>query len=323
MKYPMPAIRLAALTAVFACVAMAQDHRAQIAVEDSSELPGAPQVLPLRASMPVGECIVFNVSGNGAVTYRISRARAENEAADGCRVTIRLAGYRTTDATLTEGSTVVLKRLGDHEGSSVSFTSLKAPKDARKAYERGLSAASRQKYEEAAKAYAAAVAAYPEYAQAWYDLGLAQAALKRPADARASWESAVKCDPRYLKPYVQLARQAVAEGRNEDALAITNRSLEFNPVEFPAIYFFNAVAHFNLKHYDAAEKGALQTIAHDSKREIPLAESLLASALAAQGHLDTAIDHFRKYLELSPNAPDAAKVRAEIADLERRGMEMK
>lgn len=323
MNCPRPAIRLAALTAVFACIAMAQDHRARIAVEDGSAPPGVPLVLPVRAKMQVGECIVFNISGDGAVAYRVSRVREENAAPDGCPVTIRLAGYRTTDATLTEGGTVVLKRLGEHEGSAVSFTSLKASKDARRAYERGLAAASRQKYEEAAKAYAAAVAAYPEYAQAWSDLGLVQAALKRPADARASWESAVKCDPQYLKPYMQLARQAIAEGRNEDALAITSRGLEYNPVEFPSIYFFNAVAHFNLKHYDAAEKGARQTIALDGKREIPLAESLLASVLAVQGHLDTAIDHFRKYLELSPNASDAAAVRAEIAELERRGMEMK
>jgi tetratricopeptide (TPR) repeat protein len=318
-----PALRLVSLAVLCACAALALDHRAKIAVEGGAELPGVPLLIPLRADMLVGECLILNVFGNGTVAYRVPWVRDETTIPDGCRITIRLAGYRTTDATLTEGSTVTLKRIGDREGSTVSLTSLKATKEARKSYDRGLAAANRQKYEEAAKAFEAAVAAYPQYAQAWSDLGLVQVALKRPVDARASWERAVKCDAQYLKPYVQLARLAVGEGRNEDAIDITSRGLEFSPVEFPALYFYNAVANFNLKHYDAAEKSALQTIAHDSKREIPMAESLLGSVLGIQGHLDTAIDHLRKYLEISPQATDAAAIRQKIAELERRGMEMK
>jgi tetratricopeptide (TPR) repeat protein len=318
-----PVFRVAALAALFACAAVAQNHSAKIAVEGGSELPGVPLVIPLRADMLVGECIVYNVFGNGTVTYRVPWVREETQIPDGCRVTIRLAGYHTTDATFTEGSTVTLKRLGEREGAAVSLTSLKAPKDARRAYDRGLAAANRLKYEDAAKAFEAAVAAYPQYAQAWSDLGLAQAALKRPGEARASWESAVKCDPQYLKPYVHLARLAVAEGRNEGALDITSRGLEFNPVEFPAIYFYNAVANFNLRHYDAAEKSAIETIAHDHSREIPIAESLLGSILGIKGDLGPAIDHLRKYLELSPQATDADVIRKKIDELERRGMELK
>lgn len=318
-----PAFRLVPLAALLASGALAQNHHARIAVEGGAELPGTPLLVPLRPDMQVGQCIILNVFGNGTVVYRVPWVLDETMVPDGCRVTIRLKGYRTADATLTEGSTFTLKRTGDSEGSTVSLTSLGATKEARKAYDRGLTAATRQKYEEAAKAFQAAVDVYPQYAQAWSDLGQVQAALKRPADARASWENAVKSDPRYLKPYVQLARLAVAEGRNDDALGITNRALELNPIEFPAISFYNAVANFNLEHYDAAEKSALRAIAHDPKRELPGAESLLGSILAAKGDLGPAIDHLRKYLELSPHASDANAIRQKIAEIERRGMEMK
>ncbi len=318
-----PAFRLVSLAALFACAAWSQNHHAKIAVEGGAELPGTPLLVPLRPDMMVGQCVILNVFGNGTVVYQVPWVLDETQIPDGCRVTIRLKGYRTADATLTEGSTFTLKRTGDSEGSTVSLTSVNATKEARKAYDRGLAAATRQKYEEAVKAFQAAVAAYPQYAQAWSDLGLVQLALDRPAEARSSWEKAVQSDPRYLKPYVQLARLAIAEGRNQDALEITNRGLQLNPIEFPAISYFNAVANFNLKSYDAAQKSVIQAIAHDSKREIPMAESLLGSILAIKGDLGPAIDHLRKYLELSPKASDAATIREKIAEIERRGMEMK
>ncbi len=319
----MPAFRLITLAALLACAAWSQNHHAKIAVEGGAELPGTPLLVPLRPSMEVGQCVILNVFGNGTIAYSVPWVRDETQIPDGCRVTIRLKGYRTVDATLTESSTFTLKRVGDHEGSTISLTSVNATKDARKAYDRGLAAATRQKYEDAVRAFQAAVAAYPKYAQAWSDLGLAQLALHRPAEARASWEEAVQSDPQYLKPYVQLARLAVSEGRNQDALDITNRGLALNPVEFPAISYFNAVANFNLKHYEAAEKSVAQAIAHDSKREMPLAESLFGSILAVKGELGPAIDHLRKYLELSPKASDAAAIREKIAEIERRGMQLK
>lgn len=131
-------------------------------------------------------------------------------------------------------------------------------------------------------------------------------------------ERAVKSDPQYLKPYVQLARLAVAEDRNRDALDITSRGLAFSPVEFPAIYFYNAVANFNLKNYDAAERSATETIAHDLEREFPEVERLLGSIFAVKGDLVPAIAHFRKYLELSPNAADADVISKRIDELEDR-----
>lgn len=67
----------------------------------------------------------------------------------------------------------------------------------------------------------------------------------------------------------------------------------------------------------------MEAIAHDHSREIPMVESLLGSILGVKGELGPAIDHLRKYLDLSPQATDADVIEKKIAELERCGMELK
>ena len=90
-------------------------------------------------------------------------------------------------------------------------------------------------------------------------------------DGIAAWERALQADPKYLKTYLQAARLALEEGRTQDTLELTDRALEQKPIEFPGIYFFNAVAHFNLKQMDAAETSVRAAIEHDNSHEIPRA----------------------------------------------------
>jgi tetratricopeptide (TPR) repeat protein len=77
------------------------------------------------------------------------------------------------------------------------------------------------------------------------------------------------------------------------------------------------VASFNLKQLDAAEKSARQTIELDPNHELPRAEHLLGTVLAAKGDRRGAIEHLRKYLEIAPKSTDAAEVKQRIAELER------
>ncbi len=211
---------------------------------------------------------------------------------------------------------IVLKRVGDSEGTSVSITTLNAPKDAKKAYESGVADMSRKKWGAAQKDFERAVAAYPQYAQAWSDLGEVLMQDLKPQEARAACEHALQADPKYLKPYQQLARLALSEGRIEDAGRITTRALALNPVEFPGLYYYDAVVDLRLKRLDDAEKSARRAVDLDSNHEVPLAESLLGTLLAAKGDRSGAIEHYTKYLKISPDATDAATVKRRIAELE-------
>lgn len=306
---------------VLAGVSMAgtQRHTARILLEDGIPLPEAPQITPGRTAWRLPACSILNVFGNGTVQYEVDlAARPEDPlSVDVCPIHIRLEGYRPTDTTLRQDAVIVLKRIGPGQGSSVSMATLQAPAQARKAYENGVAAMLRKKWDLAREEFERAVAIYPKYAPAWSDLGEVLIEQSKSREARAAWERSIEAEPKYLRPYQQLAKLALDEGRDEDALRIADRGVALNPVEFPGIYYYDAVANYNLKHLDAAEKLARQAIKLDFPREIPLAESLLGSVLAAKGDRPGAIEHLRKYLELSPKATDAAEVEQLAEKLER------
>ena len=137
-------------------------------------------------------------------------------------------------------------------------------------------------------------------------------------EARAACEHAVQADPKYIKPYLALTRMAIVENRNQDASDIAERALAQNPVEFPAIYFYYAVAQHGLGFQDVAEKFAGRAIELDTRHEYPRAEYLLGMLLNAKGDRAGAIEHLNKYLAAAPKAADAAAVRQQVADLQQK-----
>jgi tetratricopeptide (TPR) repeat protein len=262
-----------------------------------------------------------NIFGNGSVQYVVNlRSRPYDPAtADVCTVTIRLKGYRPMEATLRNDATIVLKRMGLHEGSTVSATALNAPEPAKKAYGKGVNAMNDEKWPAAQKNFEKAVEIDPDYAQAWSDLGEVLQKQSKPTEARAAWEKAVQADPKYIKPYIQLTALDLAEKRSEDAVEIGGKAVAMNPLEFPQLYFYYAAANYNLKHLDVAETSARRATELDNAHEIPRAELLLGSILVAKGDRAGGLQHFRKYLEIVPKAPDADQVKRAIAQLEAPG----
>jgi tetratricopeptide (TPR) repeat protein len=310
-------VGILALTAALA-IASAQSYHAAIVTEDGSPLPTSPQIIPDLSERLVQECAIVNIFGNGSVQYLVNwRSRPYDPAtADACSVTIRLKGYRTAQVTLRNDATIVLKHIGLHEGSTVSATALNAPEPAKKAFGKGVNAMTDEKWAAAQKNFEKAVEIDPDYAAAWSDLGEVLQKQSKPAEARAAWEKAVQADPKYIKPYIQLTMLDLEEKRLEDAIAIGGRAVAMNPLEFPELYFYYAAANFNLKRYDVAEANARRATELDNAHEVPRAELLLGTALAAKGDRSGALQHFRKYLEIVPKAQDADQVKRAIAQLE-------
>ena len=98
---------------------------------------------------------------------------------EGCELRAILPGYQSTTLLLrvedefgpVHAGTMVLTRMGNVEGATISMTSLAAPKEARQAYEKGRKEASQKKFDDAEKDLNKAVQSYPGYAAAWYLLG--------------------------------------------------------------------------------------------------------------------------------------------------------
>jgi tetratricopeptide (TPR) repeat protein len=292
-------------------------HHARIVLEGGAPFTKDPQIIPDQTERLVPGCLIQSLSG-GLIEYAIDpRSRAyDPNPQDGCAVRISVKGYQSVHVTLKENAVIVMKRIGEQEGLTVSSTALNAPKDARKAYEQGSAALADRKWDIAQKDFEKAVAIYPEYAPAWDDLGASLLAQSKLAEARAAWERSVKADPRYIKPYLPLARMAIVENRPQDASDLAEKALAQNPVEFPGIYFYYAIAQHSLGHQDVAEKFALRATELDATHEYPRAEFLLGTLLDARGDRKGAIEHLGKYLDEAPKAVDADQVRQRIATLE-------
>jgi Tfp pilus assembly protein PilF len=294
----------------------AEEYIAKLALEDGSSFRTNPLIIPSRS----GVCVITGFFGSGTVTYRTAPGSIFNgvKASDTCPVTIHLKGYRTEEVTLRSSALVVLKRLGEHsEGATVSLTGLNVPKGARKAYDAGVEAMIAKKWPAAQKQFESAVVIYPKYSAAWCDLGEVLQEQAKSQEARAAYGKAIEADPKYMRPYVEFTRLELSLGRNQEAAAIANQGMEQNPLEHePAIYFYSAVANFNLTQLDVAEKRVTKAIDLDTLQRIPRAELLLGRILFAKGDRSGAAEHMKKYVEISPKAPDSDDVKKIIARIE-------
>jgi tetratricopeptide (TPR) repeat protein len=229
--------------------------------------------------------------------------------------TVNLFNRRTSDNP--DVGTIVLHRIAGVEGSSISLTSMMAPKDAKKAYERGLQSLLKNKPEDAAKDFEKAVAAYPKYAEAWVSLAKVRLEEQAAEPARAALKKAMDADPKLVTPYVELGLLAAKDGNWQDSGKFLDRAVELDPVDFPQAWYADAVAHYNLKKYDAAEKAAREAVKLDPRHSNPRSGYLLGLVLAEKKDYAGAAAELTAYLKLAPNAPDLAQVRDQLGQLEK------
>ena len=117
----------------------------------------------------------------------------------GCELRAALAGFRSDGVNLgmrhsldnPDVGTIVLHRMANVEGSSISATSAMAPKDAKKAYEKAMNDLKKDKWDDADKELSKAVDIYPKYAAAWYQLGFVQQHQNNLDAARKSYAQAL------------------------------------------------------------------------------------------------------------------------------------
>lgn len=243
----------------------------------------------------------------------------------GCELRANLAGYRSEVVNLSgrrvmdnpDVGTIILRRLGNVEGLTISATSALAPKDAKKAYEKGRDLAKKQKWADAQRELEKATQAYPKYAVAWYDLGRVYEQQKNVEEARNCYAKALEADAKYASPYIQIAGLQARENKWQEVADTTDRVIRMNPFDFPVAYFYNAVANLNLQKLDAAEKSALEGKKIDSRKSIPKMDHVLGIILANKQDYSGAAQYMKSYLAAAPNASDADLVKKQLAEVEK------
>jgi len=255
-----------------------------------------------------------------------------------CQIQAELAGFSSQAVELNsrigmanniDVGRVPLHRLAHVDGTSISVTSALAPPAARKAFEKGFQQEKKNKWEDAEKSFEKAVQIYPRYATAWYQLGRLQLRnqLSNPASsqgpnpsaqsAKHSFEQSIAADSKYVDPYHGLAQIAMQAQEWPTVIEITNKLVSLNPVNFPDAYYDNAVANYNLKDFDDAEKSALLGIRVDDAHQIPKLQYLVAMIQLRKQNYQGAAEHMQQFLTLAKERDDIDLGKKGMAEIER------
>jgi hypothetical protein len=260
-----------------------------------------------------------------------------------CDLRISASGFRPNVVSLLNADTfsgsrsvdvgvIVVKRGSKVEGQTLSATPYKAPKEARRAYEKGLQAEKNGKLADARKYFETAVEIYPSFTNAWFQLGTVLQKEEQKDAARKAYTQATTLDTRFLPPYLFLASMAFEAENWREVLELTghildldpyNRAevkgyfLDLDPLNYAEAYFFNSVANYKLNKIGDAEKSGLKAEHLDLRTHFPQLHLLLAEIFARKNDYPRAIEELQTYLALVPHAKDADQQREQLAKLEK------
>ena len=181
---------------------------------------------------------------------------------DNCMARAALAGfasdtvefsYRLQEIGIVDIGKVRLHPVNPGIKTSLSVSSLLAPKPARKAMDKGLRLERQRKWPEAEHAFKQAVEAYPQYAAAWSELGRMQYIQQNFSAAHESFQQAVEIDPQYVRPYLGLSQLAMDSHNWAELVRTSDKALALDSQSYPGMWLLNATGQYNLHNYDAAE----------------------------------------------------------------------
>lgn len=241
-----------------------------------------------------------------------------------CDLRASLPGYRSDVISMSSRrnldepnvGTIYLHRLANVEGLTTSATAALAPKDAKKAFEKGLEAAKKAKVDEAQADYLKATGIYPRYAYAWFELGRVYEQREHIAEARDAYNKSIAADSKFVNPYERLYLLSLKEQNWEDVASTTDKIKRLNPYDFPKAVYYNAVANFQLGNWDLAEKSAREAASMDSAFQNPKIHYVLAVTLANKQDFKGAAECLRTYLK-SEAITDRERVTKLLADFEK------
>jgi len=212
---------------------------------------------------------------------------------------------------------IVLHRLNNVEGFTISVTTAQAPGSARKALEKGQQQQKQGKWEEAQKSFEKAVAIYPKFAAAWFEMGRVQLQRNDPPGARHSFQQSIAADSKYVSPYLGLTQLALREQNWHELAEVSDQLLALNPVSFPDVWLSNSLANYFLQSFAAAEKSARRGLQLDTEHRVPKLEYVLGLVLLKKPDYPDAAQHLRAFLSLAIKPAEVAEAQERLEEITR------
>jgi tetratricopeptide (TPR) repeat protein len=186
------------------------------------------------------------------------------------------------------------------------------PGDARDLYQKALDLIKTGDAQKAIENLKSAVSLYPKFSLALNELGVQYLRLGQADKAVDPLRSASKLSPDAMTPKLNLGvalletqQCAEAEAQLRDALKISST---------PTAHMYLGLTLIKLKRYDQAQT-ELETAISTGGENLAQAHYYLGAIYWQKHENRRAIDEFETYLRLTPNAPDAERLRGTIKDL--------
>ena len=199
---------------------------------------------------------------------------------------------------------------------TISATSLAAPPNAVKLFERGLHSLQQGKFPDAAKDFESANKIYADYAESWLNLGRAREASGSTDTARDAFLRAAQLDPQLAEPPEELGLLAAGQNDLASAARYLDESIRLDPGSSYRACYSDAVVNLMLKHYDVAERSARAALRFGDAGTQSRVNYVLGIALLAKGENSEAKQHLQRYLDLNPKAPERDQVEKELSRIE-------
>ena len=272
-----------------------------------------------------GEFGVFPTQVKGEISQQGDAQRQMQVHYEGCAIQGFLTGFHSTRTIISvkhlrddpNVGTISLSRDSNAKSTAMSKTIQTAPAEALKLWSKAGEYMMSQKLDKAQGSLEKAVKEYPAFADAWFQLGNLHA-MSSPPDARAFYEKALQADPTYVLPYDRLAALDVQQEDWQSAATDTLKSLELDPSGTARIWYFSALANYQLGKLKAAQLSGEKLMTADPLHNIHNGEQLLAAILARKADFAGALAHLRNTLTYTPDGPDAELLKQEIAQLQKR-----
>ena len=241
-----------------------------------------------------------------------------------CWLFAELPGYRSSEIwlgttksrALAKVGTIVLTPIANSSGDTVSFTTLTAPKKAKKLYERGakvLRSVENPSYEGAVPLLERAVELHPEFAAAWDALGRARKGLGDTEGAREAFERSIDSDDRFLKPYASLIEMTAEEKNWIELEVLTDKYLTLAPGSMK-FRFYNAFAALKNGKPSKAES-AIEMLENAGEMDRwPMSYLVLAEVHGRRGEFEQAAKLYDTFLTTRPNDEISGTIRRTLYD---------
>jgi Tfp pilus assembly protein PilF len=164
--------------------------------------------------------------------------------------------------------------------------------------------------------YDEAIAAYPNFAVAWFQKGTAYLQLNELDKALEAFVKAIQIKPDYLEAKYQYAYTQFLRKNYEIATAAFDDVIK-QKLEMPEAHMYLGISLYHLGNMKDAENQLKLALAAPGAERLALAHRYLGGVYMETKQNAVAAQELQKYLDLTPKAPDAGKIRDTIATLKK------